>query len=211
MEPKPKRKSAKRGPKRERGRPSTSTPEKDAEIRQRLLNGESGASIARAMGVSERRIGRIKREGETKKGEVSRLPTDAIREAAQKSVENDLNDPQVSSVLAKAGMEDRDLFFALKADITETALILSMAGKLGAISAKRLASMALMQLDKIKDPENLGEEGRNALQTFIAMQHASNIAAKLPTELMNIAARRGGDSQDGQTRTIKLINEPDIK
>ena len=207
---KPAQKPPANASKRQRGRPNATTPEQDEEIRRRLLSGEAPAHIAREMQVSERHIGRIKREGQKSAGGAPRLPTDAIKDAAQKSVENALNDPAIKSVLEQAGMEDRNLFFSLTADITETALIISMAGKISATSSKRLAAMALSQLDTIKDPEKFTPEDAQAIKNYMVLQSGSNMAANIPMSLMGLAARRGGNGGEGEQRTIKLINEPDI-
>jgi hypothetical protein len=176
-------------PPAKRGRKSKIPDGDRPKIRLRLVAGESAKSIAREYGVDDKVIRRINKEAATEDGEV-RLPVETIKEASEKSLANDLNDPSIRKVLELAGESDRDLFYSHKADLLEITLQLNLASMLSAQNAHKLAKMAQNHLSKIEDDAKLDSESRAVLSDAMALQASSNEAAKQPMKLFEIATKQ---------------------
>ncbi len=172
-----------------KGRPSRLTDEQKEDVRKRLLAGEAATSIGRRYGVDEKVIRRIKSEVCKTDGK-ARLPVDTIKEAAQKSLQNDLQDPDVRTALEKMGAQDRDLFYNHKNDLLEITLQLNLSSKLSAQNAHKLAAMAQNHLSKIETDGVIDDEARLTLKDAMSLQMSSNEAAKQPMKLYEIATKQ---------------------
>lgn len=172
-----------------RGRKSKIPDGDKPNIRRRLLSGETAMSIAREYGVDDKVIRRINKEEAIEDGE-RRLPVEIVKEASEKSLANDLNDPSIRKVLELAGESDRDLFYSHKADLLEITLQLNLASMLSAQNAHKLAKMAQNHLSKIEDDAKLDSESRAVLSDAMALQASSNEAAKQPMKLFEIATKQ---------------------
>lgn len=192
-----------------RGRKSKLSDVKKDEIRKRLLAGEGSAGLGREYGVDEKVIRRIKAEPAKDEDGTPRLPVDQIKEAARKSLENDLNDPVVRSLLDNANEEDRGLFYSHKADLAETALQLSLSAKLHAQNAHKLAAMAQNHFNKLDLESPLTAETRPILADAMELTACSNESSKQPLKLFEIAGRNSNAAPPGPRKVI-LINEPDV-
>lgn len=174
-----------------RGRKSKLTDAQREEIRKRLLKGEQCASIAREHGVDPKVIRRIKSESSngSKPGTI-RMPVAEIKQVAEKSVLNDLSDPEIRPLLETMGDEDRNLFYAHKNDLMEISLHLNMASKFSALNAHKLAKMAQNHLNKLEDDSKIDGETVTVLNDAARLQAESNEAAKQPMKLYEIATRQ---------------------
>ena len=132
------------------GRKSKLTDEQREDIRKRLLKGEQAASLGREYGVDDKVIRRLKSQP-SKDGNTVRVPVQDVKDAAHKSMQNDLSDPVIRPLLDVMGQKDRDLFYAHKADLMEVAMQLNMAARYSAQNAHKLSRMAQTQLSKINE------------------------------------------------------------
>lgn len=158
-------------------------------IRRRLLAGEKQVDLAAEYAVNVKTISRIYIESPVEEGE-PRLPVAKIKEAAQKSLDNDLNDPVVRELLEKAGQSDRDLFQSHKADLLETVLQLNIAVKISAQNAAKLARMSKNHFDKLEDDSPLNSENRLIKNDAMELQVDSNEAIKAPMKFFEIATKQ---------------------
>ena len=190
------------------GRKSKLTDAQRDDIRKRLLAGEQCASLGREYGVDSKVIRRLK-SLPSKDGNIVRVPVELVKEAANKSMQNDLTDPVIRPLLEAMGQKDRDLFFAHKADLLEVAMQLNMAARYSAQNAHKLSRMAQTQLSKINEESPNEEGGQGFLNSALIFQDAANESSKIPLKLFEIATKQPPPpSEDKPMRIIGGL--PDV-
>jgi hypothetical protein len=200
--------------KKKNGRPSKLTDAQKEDARQRLLAGESAASIARSLKVDDKVIRRLKSETGKDASGNKRFPVDTIRDAAHKSLQNDLNDPAVRPLLESMGDEDRNLFHKHKHDLMEITLHLSMAAKYSAQNAHKLTRMAQTEFSKMDEATPMSGEGAgdnaNLLRDGMMLHASATEASKIPMKFFEIATKQVAPPLDPSVpRTIVHVNAPD--
>lgn len=176
-------------PKKKVGRKSKIPEGEREKIRARLMRGDTMADIARDYGVDPKVIQRMKHLAKQEGGE-TRLPVGMIKQAAEKSLENDLRDPVVRNLLEIAGQSDRDLFYNHKNDLLEITMQLNLSCKFSAQNAHKLAAMAHNHLSKLETTALLDSESKETLNKAMVLQDASNESAKQPMKLFEIATKQ---------------------
>lgn len=196
------------------GRPSKLTDTQREEARRRLLDGESAVSIASIMQVDSKTIRRLRTEiGKDSSGR-KRFPVNVIRDAAHKSLQNDLDDPAVRPLLESMGDEDRNLFYRHKHDLMEITLHLSMAAKYSAQNAHKLTRMAQTEFGKMDEDTPMSGDGSgdnaSLLRDGMILNASATEAAKIPMKFFEIATKQVAQPLDPSVpRTIVHVHAPD--
>jgi hypothetical protein len=171
------------------GRKSKLTDAQRDDIRRRILAGEQCASLGREYGVDDKVIRRLK-SLPSKDGNTVRVPVKSVKDAAHKSMQNDLSDPIIRPLLDIMGQKDRDLFYAHKADLMEVAMQLNMTARYSAQNAHKLSRMAQAHLSKINEESPNDDGGRELLNDAMMYQDAANESSKVPLKLFEIATKQ---------------------
>ena len=171
------------------GRKSKLTDQQCADIRKRIMDGESLRSIASAykMGYS------------TIRERFSAQVTE-IKDVANQIVTAEKN-------LAALPVQMQVDAMNLAATLRSISSDLCTAAKTGASNAARLHAIAAVQLDRVDDPEN---PNMNALATADAVTKTANLAAKIGIDLLNANKDNAGLLDQGNPAPeLKDINPQD--
>jgi len=172
-------------------RKSKLTEEQWEDIRKRVIAGESvrglAAEYSKIIGgtISE---AAIRQRIKTTTG--GRVSVDSIKLAAQKSLQNDLSDPEIRPILESIGPKDWDLFHSHKSDLLEMTMHLNLAAKLSAQNAHKLAEMAQNHLSKVETDAELDADTRISINDAMMLQSCSNESSKQPMKLFEIATKQ---------------------
>jgi len=148
------------------GRKSALTPEQWAEIKRRLLEGESGRSLAKEFGVSETAIRK------KVSSQVSEI----------KSVANQLATAQTA--LSKLPVSSQVSAQTLAQRLMSISDHLASAADYGAATAHRLAGIAHAKAQEIDDAQPLNEESVGALKGIAALTRLANESSEIGVNLL---------------------------
>ncbi|MGZ5055861.1 MAG: hypothetical protein ACXWAT_13105 [Methylobacter sp.] len=147
-------------------RPSKLTEKQWEEIERRMIDGESGCSIAKEFNVSYNGIKkRFGSQIELKKNQIKTVANQVIK------AEEAFSELPVSSQLSTLNLIN---------ELRETSVHLGGAAKLGAMTARRLAGIANIQANQLSE-HSPSEE---MLVTIAKLQAVSNEAAKTGLNLL---------------------------
>lgn len=148
------------------GRKSKLTDAQWAEIKKRLLAGESRNSLSREFGVSGPAI-------------TQRLSKKivSVKDVANQIVSADL-------ALRNLPREDQLEALSLADDLRAISTHLASAGKFGAATAHRLSGIAHSKVQEIDDAAPLTDESLNALKSISALTRLANDASQIPLNLL---------------------------
>ncbi len=164
------------------GRPSKLTESQWNEIGRRLLAGESAADLAREYGISPTRISmRFSKRNET------------VKNVAKQIVET-------HEALLSLNVSDQIAAVSLADELKAISKHLGGAGRLGAITAHRLAGIANAQVDKIDDVDPLKDSG--ALIAVATLTKTANLASEIGFNL--IKASKDMQPEDDKPTPVSI-------
>lgn len=166
------------------GRKSKLTDEQWAQIKLRLLEGESGRALAEEYGVSETAIRK------KVSSQVSEIKTVANQLA---SAQTALSKLPISSQISAQTLAQRLLSISNH---------LASAADYGAATAHRLAGIAHMKAAEIDDTAPLTEEGVQTLKGIAALSRMANEASEIGVNLLKANKDKPIDAEEKPTMTI---------